>query len=111
MNANSSTNTSSEYNVENVLSNIEDLFKGNDREKRKKANDFLLFFEKSQAAWDIAKDILNIPNLKEEAYYTATNIMKMKLRFDFGNYCGNKDIIISVGEFLIEKLETFKDKK
>ena len=57
------------------------LFKGNDRDKRKKANDFLLFFEKSQAAWDIAKDILNIPNLKEEAYYTATNIIKMKLRF------------------------------
>jgi hypothetical protein len=111
INANTTSNVSSNYNVENVLSNIEDLFKGNDKEKRKKANDFLLFFEKSQAAWDISKEILSIPNLKEEAYYTATNIIKMKLRFDFGNYCGNKDIIISVGEFLIEKLVSFKDKK
>lgn len=106
--ANEQNNPSADYNLQNVLLNIEALFCGHDEDKRKKANKFLLYFEKSHNAWDIAKEILNTKNLKEEAYYTALQIIKKKLRFDFGNYCGNKQIIISVGEFLIEKIIDLK---
>jgi len=109
--ANDLSNTSQNYNFEKVLTSINDLFVGQDATKRKEANKFLLFFEKSQQAWDIAKEILSTKNLLEQAYYSATQIIKKKLRFDFGNYCGNKQIIISVAEFLIEKLVEFKENK
>ncbi len=109
--ANDQTNVSQSYNLQNVLISINDLFIGQDANKRKEANKFLLFFEKSQQAWDIAKEILSTKNLLEQAYYSATQIIKKKLRFDFGNYCGNKQVIISVAEFLIEKLVEFKGNK
>ncbi len=109
--ANSDSNVSQDYNLENVLIAINDLFIGSDDKKRKAANKFLLFFEKSQQAWDVAKEILSTKNLIEQAYYSATQIIKKKLRFDFGNYCGNKQVIISVAEFLIEKLFEFKENK
>ena len=109
--ANDESNISQSYNLQNVLSSINDLFVGQDAIKRKEANKFLLFFEKSQQAWEIAKEILSTKNLLEQAYYSATQIIKKKLRFDFGNYCGNKEVIISVAEFLIEKLVDFKENK
>jgi len=109
--ANEDSNVSKDYNLENVLTSINDLFIGQDAKKRKEANKFLLFFEKSQQAWDIAKEILSTKNLLDQAYYTATQIIKKKLRFDFGNYCGNKQVIISVAEFLIEKLIEFKENR
>lgn len=109
--SNDDSNISESYNLQNVLMSINDLFVGQDSTKRKEANKFLLFFEKSQQAWDIAKEILSTKNLIEQAYYSATQIIKKKLRFDFGNYCGNKQVIISVAEFLIEKLVDFKESK
>lgn len=105
------TSSTQEYNVQNVLSAIDALFIGHDDKLRKEANRFLLNFEKSQIAWDIAKNILNLKNLSEQAYYTALQIIKKKLRFDFGNYCGNKEIIISVAEFLIEKIIDLKENR
>jgi hypothetical protein len=98
-------------NIENFKKAVHLLYHGQSTEAKKKADQYLCDFERTNEAWDIAIQILSTPNLEEEAYYNASQIIKKKIRFDFGNYTENKDIIQNLAKFLIEKILEFKDHK
>lgn len=99
------------FNIENYKLAVHLLYQGNNTEIKRKADQYLYSFEKTHEAWDISINILNTPNLQEEAYFNASQIIKKKLRFDFGNYCENKNIIETLGTFLIEKIIYYRDHK
>jgi hypothetical protein len=98
-----------DYTYENFLKAISLLFKNNDKKIKKLADQFICEFEKSPNAWDTAIKILNTDNLDEEAYYNAFQIMKKKIRYDFGNYIENQDLLSNLATFFIDKIICFKN--
>jgi hypothetical protein len=99
-----------EYTLDNFKNAVLMLYYGQDTDLKKRADDFLCDFERQNEAWDIATQVLNTPNLVEEAYYNASQIIKKKIRFDFGNYT-DVTIFKNLSNFLIEKIIEFKDHK
>lgn len=99
------------YTIENFKLAVHTLFKSQSTEDKKKADQFLCNFERTNEAWDISIQVLRTPNLEEEAYYNASQIIKKKIKFDFGNYTENKEIIENMATFLVEKILDFKDHK
>ena len=97
--------------IENFKNAVHLLYYGKNTEDKKKADQYLCEFDRTNEAWDIAIQILSTPNLEEEAYYNASQIIKKKIRFDFGNYTENKEVIQNLAKFLIEKIIEFKDHK
>jgi hypothetical protein len=104
------SNKASEFTIENFKAAMNEIYsKTPNNENIKIANEYLCRFEKSNEAWDISLEILNTPNLADTLYFNASQIMFKKLRFDFGNYTGNKDILERLGNILIEKIIQFKE--
>lgn len=96
---------------ENFKKAVHLLYHSHDTDIKKKADKFLCNFDLKKEAWDISIQLLGTPSLEEEVYYNASQIIKKKLRFDFGNYIENKEIILNLSNFLIEKIEEFKNHK
>jgi hypothetical protein len=97
--------------IENFKKAVHILYHGQHTEAKKKADQFLCQFERTNEAWEIAIQILSTSNLEEEAYYNASQIIKKKIRYDFGNFTENKEVIQNLAKFLIEKILDFKDHK
>lgn len=104
-------NNQKDFIKEKFLQAINSLFKSNDPQLRKEANSFLCLFSQTPESFEISLDILNTPNLMDEAYFNASQILKKKLTFDFGNYFENPQIIISLLKFLIEQIDKFQKAK
>lgn len=99
----------SAISLENFKLAVHLLYKSTNPEIKRKGDQYLFQFEKSNEAWDISIAVLNSPDLEEEAYFNASQIIKKKLRFDFGNYCENQTIIENLATFFIDKIIQFKN--
>ena len=84
-----------ESGIKAFLEAVNYLFHSNDKDLKVKANKFLVEFEAKAESWDIAYQVLLKDNLPEEAYYNALNILKNKIKYDFGNYSENPEHIIN----------------
>ena len=87
------SNQNQESEIKAFLEALNYLFHSNDKELRQKANKYLVEFESKPDSWDIAYQVLLKDNLSEEAYYNTLNILKNKIKFDFGNYLFRKSRI------------------
>ena len=87
------------------------LFHGKNKEIQMKANQFIYEFDKRQESWEVSYQILSTDNLSDEVYFNAIQILKNKIKYDFGNYSENREIIIKLISFLIEKIDKFKNLK
>ncbi len=106
----SNQNLTNEYTTDNFIKAVHILFYGKDSDMKKQADVFICEFERKSEAWDIAMQILNTPSLEEEVYYNASQIIKKKIRFDFGNY-KQVEIFQNLANFLTDKMNQFKDHK
>ena len=87
------------------------LFHGKNKEIQMKANQFIYEFDKRPESWEVSYQILSTDNLSDEVYFNAIQILKNKIKYDFGNYSENREIIIKLISFLIEKIDKFKNLK
>ena len=99
------------FTIENYKKAVNLLYKNPDKIIKREADQFLIEFQKVEAAWDISIEILKTPYLSEETYFNASQIIKKKIRYDFGNYTDNQLVIQNLATFLIEKIIDFKDHK
>lgn len=110
-NVNISSDFSTDFTIENFIKAVHVLYQGQNTDLKKKADDFLCDFGRKHEAWDISIQILNMKNLQEEVYYNASQIIKKKVKFDFGNHIDDTEIFKTLSEFLITKIEEFKNHK
>lgn len=96
--------------IENFLTAINLLYNSKDQQTRNAADKYLVQFDKFQESWDISMKILLMPNLSDEVYFNSIQILKNKIKYDFGNYFENKEIINKLIQFLLENFETFTKK-
>jgi len=87
------------------------LFHDKNKEIQMKANQFIYEFDKRPESWDVSYQILSTDNLSDEVYFNAIQILKNKIKYDFGNYSENREMIIKLISFLIEKIDKFKNSK
>jgi hypothetical protein len=99
------------FTIENFKKAVHLLYFENNTDLKKLADQYLCNFDRSAEAWDISINVLNTVDLEEEAYFNASQILKKKIRFDFGNYTENKVISETLCKFLIEKIIQFKNHK
>jgi hypothetical protein len=99
------------YTIENFKKAVHLLYFETNTDLKKLADQYLCNFDRSAEAWDISINVLNTADLEEEAYFNASQILKKKIRFDFGNYTENKVISQTLCNFLIEKIIQFKNHK
>jgi len=97
--------------IDEFLNAVNMLFHSNDKEMKVKANKFLLDFETKPESWDISYQVLLKEGLQEEAYYNALNILKSKIKYDFGNYSENPEYIDRLLSFLESNIDKFKNAK
>ena len=97
--------------IEEFLNAVNLLFHSNDKDMKVKANKFLVDFEKSPGSWDISYQVLLKDGLQEEAYYNALNILKRKIKYDFGNYSENPEYIEKLLSFLESNIDRFKNSR
>ena len=90
---------------------VNSLFHSNNKEEKRKANKFICEFDKRHESWDVSYQIISSNNLSDEVYFNAIQILKNKIKFDFGNYSENREMIIELISFLIEKIDKFKNLK
>ena len=83
------SNQNLEVKVNAFLNSVQLLFHSNNNEVKRKANKFLINLEKNEDSCDVAFQVLLKDNLPEEAYFNALQILKNKIKFDFGNYIEN----------------------
>ena len=102
---------SQESGVEDFLNAVNLLFHSEDKDMKVKANKFLVDFESKPESWDIAYQVLLKNNLPEEAYFNALNILKNKIKYDFGNYSENPEYIQKLLSFLESNIDKFKKAK
>ena len=97
-----------QYGVEPYLSAVNLLFHSDNKDLKVKANKFLVDFETKFESWDVAFQVLIKDNLSEEAYYNALNILKRKIKYDFGNFSENPEYIEKLLTFLETNIDKFK---
>ena len=90
---------------------VNSLFHSNDKNLQRQANQFICDFDKRPESWDISYQILSSDNLSDEVYFNAIQILKNKIKFDFGNYSENREMIIKLVSFLLDKIDKFKQLK
>ena len=100
-----------QYGIEAYLNAVNLLFHSNDKDLKVKANKFLVDFETKVESWDVAFQVLLKDNLSEEAYYNALNILKRKIKYDFGNFSENPEYIEKLLSFLETNIDKFKNFK
>ena len=104
-------NQNQESEIKAFLEAVNYLFHSNDKDLKQKANKFLVEFESKSDSWDIAYQVLLKDNLPEEVYYNALNILKNKIKFDFGNYSENPEYIEKLLSFFLNNINRFKKMK
>ena len=102
---------SQESQINAFLEAVNYLFHSNDKDLKVKANKFLVEFESKPESWDISYQVLLKDNLPEEVYYNALNILKNKIKYDFGNYTENPEYIEKLLSFFYENIDKFKKMK
>ena len=100
-----------ESKINAFLEAVNYLFHSNDKDLKVKANKFLIDFEKSSESWDISYQVLLKDNLPDEAYYNALNILKNKIKYDFGIYSENPEYIEKLLTFFLDNIDKFKKMK
>ena len=105
------SNQNQESEIKAFLEAVNYLFHSNDKELKKKANKFLVEFESKPESWDISYQVILKDNLPEEVYYNALNILKNKIKFDFGNYSENPEYIEKLLSFFLNNINRFKKMK
>ncbi len=105
------SNQNLEVKVNAFLNSVQLLFHSNNNEVKKKANKFLINLEKNEDSCDVAFQVLLKDNLPEEAYFNALQILKNKIKFDFGNYIENPLYIEKLLYFLSSNIDKFKNSK
>ena len=100
-----------QYGVDAYLSAVNLLFHSENKDLKVKANKFLVDFETKFESWDVAFQVLIKDNLSEEAYYNALNILKRKIKYDFGNFSENPEYIEKLLSFLETNIDKFKKLK
>ena len=104
-------NQNQESEIKAFLEAVNYLFHSNDKDLKQKANKFLVEFESKPESWDISYQVLLKDNLPEEVYYNALNILKNKIKFDFGNYSENPEYIEKLLSFFLNNMNRFKKMK
>ena len=97
-----------ESGLKEFLESVNYLFHSNDLNLKKKANQFLIEFISKPESLDISYQVLLKDNLPEEAYYNALNILKNKIKYDFGNYSENPEYIEKLLSFFLNNIDKFK---
>lgn len=105
------SNQNLEVKVNAFMNAVQLLFHSNDNEKKKKANKFLVELEKNADSWDIAYQVLLKDNLPEEIYFNALQILRNKIKYDFGNYTENPEYIEKLLFFLVSNIDKYKNYK
>ena len=105
------TNNEKQSDLEAFLNSVNLLFHSEDKEMKVKANKFLVDFESKAESWDVAFQVLQKNDLSEEAYFNALNILKRKIRYDFGNYSENPEYINKLLSFLESNIDKYKKSK
>ena len=83
------SNENLEVKVNAFLNAVQLLFNSKNNQQKMKANKFIIELEKNSDSWDIACNVLQKENLQDEIYFNALQILKNKIKFDFGNYVEN----------------------
>ena len=86
---------------------VNTLFHSKNKDEQRQANKFICDFDKRPESWDISYQILSSDNLSDEVYFNAIQILKNKIKFDFGNFSENREMTIKLISFLIEKIDKF----
>ena len=97
--------------VNAFLNAVELLFHSNNPEQKISANKFIIELEKNPDSWDVACQILQKDNLSEEVYFNALQILKNKIKFDFGNFIDNPMYIQNLLNFFEANIDKFKNAK
>lgn len=105
------SNPNLEVKVNAFLNAVELLFHSNNPEQKKKANKFIIELEKNPDSWDVSFQILQKDNLQEEIYFNALQILKNKIKFDFGNFIENPIYIQNLLNFFESNIDKFKKAK
>ena len=105
------SNQNLEVKVNAFLNSVQLLFHSNNKEQKKRANKFLIDLEKNADSWDVAYQVLLKDNLPEEAYFNALQILKNKIKYDFGNYTENPEYIEKLLNFFLVNINRFKNTK
>ena len=105
------TTQNQESGINSFLEAVNCLFHSNNSELKQKANKFLVEFESKPESWDISYQILLKDNLSDEVYYNALNILKNKIKYDFGNYSENPEYIEMLLSFFLNNIDRFKKTK
>ena len=100
-----------ESKINAFLEAVNYLFHSKDKDLKVKANKFLVEFESKPESWDISYQVLLKDNLPEEVYYNALNILKNKIKFDFGNYSENPGYIEKLLSFFLDNIDKYKKMK
>ena len=98
-----------EVKVNAFLNSVQLLFHSNNKDQKKRANKFLIDLEKNADSWDVAYHVLLKDDLPEEAYFNALQILKNKIKFDFGNYTENPEYIEKLLLFFLSNIDKFKN--
>ena len=105
------SNQNLEVKVNAFLNAVQLLFHSNNKDQKNNANKFLVELEKNPDSWDIAYQVLLKDNLPEEVYFNALQILKNKIKYDFGNYVENPQYIEKLLNFFLTNLDKFKNSK
>ena len=105
------SNQNKESEIYSFLGAVNYLFHSNDKALKEKANKYLIEFESKPESLDISYKVLLEDNLPEEVYYNALNIIKNKIKFDFGNYSENPKCIEEFFTFFFNNINRFKKAK
>ena len=104
-------NQKNKYDVETFLKAVNLLFHSNDKNMRVQANKYLLDFETKVESWDVSFEVIAKDNIPEEGYYNALNILKRKIKYDFGNFSEKPGYIEKLLSFLGTNIDRFKKSK
>ena len=71
------------FKLEEVISAISIIGRGNEKKAIEQADRFLKKFQKSSEAWTISNQILLAPDNTDEVYFFAAKFLHTKLTYDF----------------------------
>ena len=97
--------------IQEFLAALNILFNSQDKQAQKEANNYICKFDKLPESMEVALKILSMPNLSDEAYFNASQIIKTKFKFDFGNYTEQKDYLQNLLLFILDKISESSNHK
>ncbi len=96
-----------DYNLTNFKSAIEMLFSGQSNASSV-ANKYLNRFNNSNESFDVAISVLSLSDQNDKLYYNAIQVIKSKLKFNFGNYISDQNLLINLKNILLLNISKFK---